>query len=99
MAAAPAAKPAAVPRLKLLRLGTPPALDIAAGAFDVIDALAAQLTVYRDSSEVVRLNQVAPVAPVPVEEGLFGLLQLAARIHEESAGAFDISSGALIKAW
>jgi thiamine biosynthesis lipoprotein len=36
---------------------------------------------------------------VAVESGLFGLLSLAARLHGETDGAFDISVGALIKAW
>ena len=68
-------------------------------AFDLLDRLEDQLTVYRDHSEVCRLNRTAFDAPVPVEEGLFGLLQLAARITEEADGAFDVTAGALIKAW
>jgi thiamine biosynthesis lipoprotein len=83
----------------LLPLGTPQARELAADAFDLLDALEAQLTVYRDSSEVSRLNQLAPAMDVPVEERLFGLLQLAARIHRESDGAFDVTAGALVKAW
>jgi thiamine biosynthesis lipoprotein len=68
-------------------------------AFDVLDRLEDQLTVYREHSEVCRLNRTAFQAPMPVEEGLFGLLQLAARITEETDGAFDVTAGALIKAW
>ena len=83
----------------LLPYGTPNAMDIGADAFDRLDALEAQLTVYRDSSEVSRLNRIAAYGPVPVEEGLFGLLRLAARIHAETDGAFDVTAGAIIKAW
>src|SRR5579871_2520570 len=54
--------------------GTPDAMDLGADAFARIDELEAQLTVYRDTSEVSRLNRIAPYGPVPVEEGLFGLL-------------------------
>ena len=36
---------------------------------------------------------------MPVEPRLFGLLETAARIHDETAGAYDIAVGALIKAW
>src|SRR5262249_17993203 len=68
-------------------------------AFDLLDRLEEQLTVYRDHSEVCRLNRTAFQAPVPVEEGLFGLLQLAARITAETGGAFDVTAGALIRAW
>src|SRR5207249_7239798 len=59
----------------------------------------AQLTVYREDSEVSCLNQRAADEPVAVEEQLFGLLQLAAQLHGQTAGAFDITAGALIKAW
>src|SRR5262249_40893170 len=44
-------------------------------------------------------NRLAAAAPVPVETGLFQLLQLASRITLETAGAFDVTAGALIKAW
>jgi thiamine biosynthesis lipoprotein len=83
----------------LLPYGTPGALETGTAAFDEIDCLERQLTVYRATSEVSRLNQLAPQVPVPVERGLFGLLTLAAQISSESEGAFDITAGALIKAW
>ncbi len=68
-------------------------------AFNLLDALEDQLTVYRDHSEVCRLNRTAFAAPVPVERGLFGLLCEAARITQETDGAFDATAGAIIKAW
>src|SRR5262245_18538998 len=82
-----------------LPCGTPDAIEAASDALDEIDRLEAQLTVYRDTSEVSQLNRRAPAEWVPVEPGLFGLLQLAKRLHAETEGAFDISVGALIKAW
>jgi thiamine biosynthesis lipoprotein len=83
----------------LLPYGTPEAQAIAATAFEEIDRLEQQLTVYRETSEVSRLNQLAPFVAVPVQEGLFDLLTLAARITQETEGAFDITAGALIKVW
>jgi thiamine biosynthesis lipoprotein len=83
----------------MLPFGTPDALAAAEAALDEIDRLEAQLTVYRDTSEVSRLNRAAPHAAIPVEEGLFDLLRLAARVTADSEGAFDITAGALIKAW
>jgi thiamine biosynthesis lipoprotein len=83
----------------LLPYGTADALAPAVAALDEIDRLEAQLTVYRDSSEVSRLNRLASLVPVPVEEKLFELLKLAARVNVETEGAFDITAGALIKAW
>ncbi|HVS39866.1 MAG TPA: FAD:protein FMN transferase [Gemmataceae bacterium] len=68
-------------------------------AFDQLDQLEDQLTVYREHSEVCRLNRTAFHAPVPVERGLFELLQTAARITAETESAFDVTAGALIKAW
>src|SRR5438093_13484510 len=67
-----------------LPFGTPGALEMGEAAFQRIDALEDQLTVYRDTSEVSRLNRFAPQRPVRVEAGLFRLLQLAARITEEA---------------
>jgi thiamine biosynthesis lipoprotein len=83
----------------VLPFGTPGAMELGEAALDRIDALEDQLTAYRDTSEVCRLNRLAPTQAVPVEAGLFGLLERAARITTETAGAFDITAGALIKAW
>jgi thiamine biosynthesis lipoprotein len=83
----------------LLPFDTPHAAEMGEAAFELIDALEAQLTVYRDDSEVSRINQLAPSRPVPVEARLFDLLSLAQRISAETEGAFDVTAGALIKAW
>jgi FAD:protein FMN transferase len=83
----------------LLPWGTPNADSAAADVFDRIDRLESQLTVFRETSEVSRLNRMAAAAPVPVESRLFDLLCLAGRIQEDTAGAFDITSGPIIKAW
>jgi thiamine biosynthesis lipoprotein len=83
----------------ILPFGTPSAVEAASDALDEIDRLEAQLTVFRDSSEVSQLNRAAFARWVPVEARLFGLLALAQRLSEETEGAFDVSVGALIKAW
>jgi FAD:protein FMN transferase len=82
-----------------LPAGTPGAVDLACRALDLIDALEAQLTVYRDDSEVSRLNATAHCAPVEVERGLFGLLELAVSLSRETQGAYDVTAGALSEAW
>lgn len=71
----------------------------AQAALDEIDRLEAQLTVFRETSEVSRLNAMAAQHPVRVERNLLDLLALAAHLHGETDGAFDVSVGALIKAW
>jgi thiamine biosynthesis lipoprotein len=79
--------------------GTPNAVDAATAALDLIDELEDQLTVFRDHSEVSRLNASAPAGPVVVEERLFDLFAFCARLTAETAGAFDIATGALTKSW
>ena len=82
-----------------LPAATPGAVDLACRALDLIEALEAQLTVYRDDSEVSRLNATAHLGPVAVERGLFGLLESAVALSRETDGAYDVTSGALSEAW
>jgi len=84
-----------------VRLGasTPGAVALTEGALDLIDALERQLTVYRDDSEVSRINADAHLGPVEVEPGLFGLLEQALAIGRATGGAYDVSAGALSVAW
>jgi FAD:protein FMN transferase len=79
--------------------GTADATDLASDVFDRLDQLEAQLTVYRETSDVSHLNRIAPFQAVPVEDGLFELLRLASSLSEQTGGAFDITAGALVKAW
>jgi thiamine biosynthesis lipoprotein len=83
----------------ILPFNAPRAHELAATALDEIDRLEAQLTVYRDHSEISRLNATAADHPMPVEAKLFALLSQAERIHRDTEGAFDIAVGALIKTW
>jgi thiamine biosynthesis lipoprotein len=75
------------------------AAEVALEALDLVEALESQLTVYRDDSELMRLNRTAAEGPVEVEPRLFQLLQLAEQIHRDTQGAFDITSGPLSKTW
>jgi thiamine biosynthesis lipoprotein len=83
----------------LLPFGAPLAQPAAEAALDRIDELEDQLTVYRDHSEVSRLNATAAERPVEVEQDLFDLIEFAAHVTRQTQGAFDIATGALIKAW
>ena len=84
-----------------VRLGarTPGGVELAERALDLIDTLEAQLTVYRDDSELSRLNATAHLGPVVVEPGLFGLLDHAVRLGAATDGAYDVATGALSEAW
>jgi FAD:protein FMN transferase len=77
----------------------PDPVAAASDALDLIDDLEDQMTVYRDHSEVSRLNATAANASVPVEEQLFNLFARCAVWTRETDGAFDIATGGLIKAW
>ena len=79
--------------------GTPRAIDAASAALDLIEEIEEQLTVYRDSSEVSRLNATAAEEPVVVDPGLFQLLERCAAYTLDTSGAFDIAVGALVDAW
>lgn len=68
-------------------------------ALDLVEALEDQMTVYRDDSEVQRINRQAANGPVPVEPRLFGVFQLAHRLFRDSEGALDITSGPLSETW
>ncbi|MCE9528322.1 MAG: FAD:protein FMN transferase [Planctomycetales bacterium] len=73
--------------------------DAAVEALDLVEALEGQLTIYRDTSEVSRLNQRAFEQPVVVEDLLFELFVQARELWKGTGGAFDVTSGALTKIW
>jgi FAD:protein FMN transferase len=68
-------------------------------AFDEIEAVEDQLTIYRDVSEVITINRLAAGGPIVVEPNLFALLQLASNLHAETEGAFDITGTPLSRVW
>ena len=74
-------------------------LMTAADALEIVHQLEDQMTVYREESELSRLNRSAFENPVKVEPRLFGLLLESKRISEETGGAFDPTSGPLISLW
>ncbi|WP_179211759.1 FAD:protein FMN transferase, partial [Staphylococcus aureus] len=68
-------------------------------ALDLVESLESQMTVYRDDSEIVRLNRRAAEEPVAVEPRRFRLFSLAQQLHQDTEGALDITSGPLSEAW
>jgi FAD:protein FMN transferase len=77
----------------------PDPIAASTAALDLIDQLEDQLTVYREHSEIVRLNVFAADEPVVVEANLFALLARCAAWTRRTDGAFDIATGAIIRAW
>jgi thiamine biosynthesis lipoprotein len=84
----------------LLNAGQHPnATGAALDAMDVIERLEDQLSWFRDTSEVSRINRMAATSPVIVEPRLFQLLFEAISLSEQTGGAFDITAGPLWKLW
>lgn len=54
---------------------------------------------YRDDSVTSALNRSAGGAGLSVDEETAALLNFGARLHEQSEGAFDLTSGVLRRAW
>jgi thiamine biosynthesis lipoprotein len=75
------------------------AVEAALGALDLIDRLEDQLSVYRSTSEVSRINRLAAEQELAVERQLFELLSEALAISALTSGAFDITAGPLGKIW
>ena len=73
--------------------------EAAVSALALVAELEDQLSVFREHSEVSRLNRRAAHEAVAVESRLFELLSRAVELHRQTGGAFDITSGPLTKAW
>jgi FAD:protein FMN transferase len=74
-------------------------LTAASDALDEAARLEAALTVYRETSDLVRLNQRAGDAAVIVDHELFALLTRCQVLHDETDGTFDITATPLSRCW
>ena len=68
-------------------------------AFQMIDDLEEQMTIYRSTSEISRLNEAASQKWVTLETRLYGLLLQSAQINADTKQAFDITAGPLSEVW
>ena len=84
-------------RFEILLQGGDPVALRAAGeeALDEIERLEAQLSLFRPTSEIARLNRDAAHGPVRVSPNVFRLLAQAAALSAATGGAFDPSIGPL----
>jgi FAD:protein FMN transferase len=73
--------------------------ELALEALDLVDSLEEQLSFFRPTSEISRINLLAAEEPVVVEPRLFDLLSLALTISRETGGAYDITATPLWEAW
>jgi thiamine biosynthesis lipoprotein len=88
-------------RFEWILRGSSPERLRAAGeeALDEVDALESALSRYRTASDIGRVNAGAATGPVRVSPGTFRLLERARELTGATAGAFDITVGALLRAW
>jgi thiamine biosynthesis lipoprotein len=68
-------------------------------AFDEIERVEVRLTIYCDTSSVLDLNRMAATGPILLDPELFQLIELAAKLHGETDGAFDITATPLSRVW
>ena len=68
-------------------------------ALDLVDQLENQLSVFREESEVSRLNRHASDGPISVEGQLFELLEMSVELFRQTGGAFDVTAGPLSRVW
>jgi thiamine biosynthesis lipoprotein len=77
----------------------PQAPGLAWDALDRVHQLDQMLSTYREDSAISEVNRAAALAPVTAPSELVELVELALRLHAETGGAFDITSGPLSKVW
>lgn len=73
--------------------------ELAVDALDLIDEIENRISIYRDTSELSRINATAATGWQPVSHDVFAMLELAVDLHTRAGGAFDIAAGRLVRCW
>jgi len=73
-----------------------PTEQAAQAAFDEIDRLENELSRFRPTSDVSRVNQTAAGEALRIGPDAYACLELAVRLHAETLGAFDVGIGGLV---
>ncbi len=68
-------------------------------ALDEVDRLENHLSLYRPHTDIARINAGAAASPVRIAPETFRLLQHAVALSAATRGAFDVTAGALVRAW
>lgn len=74
-------------------------VDAGEEAFEELARIEEQLSVFIPTSEVSDINAHASDRPVRVDARLLDLLLLAKRVSAETGGAFDVTTGTLVRRW
>ena len=75
------------------------ARQAAMAAFNEVDRLEGELSRYVENSDVSRINSLAAGEPLLLGLDTLECLKISARVHAETAGAFDVTIGSLFKCW
>jgi thiamine biosynthesis lipoprotein len=74
-------------------------VEAARRSLDTADEVEQVLTIFRDTSEVSRVNATAASGPVPAGSTLFDLLERCRELHADTGGAFDVTTTPLSRCW
>jgi thiamine biosynthesis lipoprotein len=77
----------------------PAALAAFEAAFDEFDRLDALMSVWKEGSEIERLNHAAGEKPVPIGRDVLDVLSMARQTSEWTEGKFDVTFGVLSGLW
>jgi thiamine biosynthesis lipoprotein len=77
----------------------PDAAEKGLESLDLVDVVEEQMSFFRPTSEISRINCLAADGPLPVEPRLFELLQWCVGLHAETGGAFDVTAAPLWEVW
>jgi len=88
-------------RFELVLHGDNPVSLQAAGedALAEIERIENQLSLFKPTSEIARVNALAANRPIRVSPEVFNLLNHAKRLSEETKGLFDITIAPLLRCW
>jgi FAD:protein FMN transferase len=73
--------------------------SLAIEALDEVESLEEQLSYFRPTSHISRINRLAAEEPVELDADLFNLVVLAMQLNRETDGGYDITSAPLWEAW
>ncbi len=74
-------------------------IEAAGQVLEAIHAIEGWLSIYRESSDLSKLNQTAATEPQRIRGDLFELIAKAVEISAKTDGAFDLATGSLVQLW
>lgn len=76
-----------------------PTPDLHRDVEDLLARIDRAASTWRDDSDASRVNRAPAGEWVPVADDLVAILEIAAAVHDESGGAFDVTVAPLVRLW